>query len=326
MTQVSSKKPSKRIWALIIIAVTCIFCAVIFKNGSPFRSDNSSEPIIDPEDMVQGSTRTINEVQDTDSDGLMDWEETLRGTDTRKADSDSDGTSDGDEVKQNRNPLVAGPNDESTEPVDSSIVDASNGGETEVAIDNSVTAELGKNLLTQLLYLKNNESLTLEAKEKMLADLTVFAAGSFKYKVYKKETMLFIDNMSLDQLKVYASDFATIQINLIANISRYGDAIVEDINVLSDIYTQTAKQLSEIAIPRELADIHTNIVNNYSIVAKATESFKEDSDSATKTFAIGAYQQAQANQMQSLQIIANYLRQNGILFTSDEMGIYWSNF
>ncbi len=49
--------------------------------------------------------------QDSDADGLKDWEETIFGTDNNNPDTDGDGTKDGDEVIQSRDPLVKGPND-----------------------------------------------------------------------------------------------------------------------------------------------------------------------------------------------------------------------
>ena len=48
---------------------------------------------------------------DADSDGLLDWEEALWGTNPKLADSDHDGTPDGEEVRLKRDPKKAGPND-----------------------------------------------------------------------------------------------------------------------------------------------------------------------------------------------------------------------
>lgn len=49
--------------------------------------------------------------QDSDNDGLKDWEEILFGTNTQKPDTDDDGTNDGEEVKLGRDPAKAGPDD-----------------------------------------------------------------------------------------------------------------------------------------------------------------------------------------------------------------------
>lgn len=61
--------------------------------------------------VVDDFLETVVENTDFDQDGLKDWEETLWGSDAKKADSDGDGVSDGDEVAQGRNPALAGPDD-----------------------------------------------------------------------------------------------------------------------------------------------------------------------------------------------------------------------
>ena len=49
--------------------------------------------------------------QDTDGDGLKDWEESLWNTDIQNPDTDGDGTQDGDEVRAGRDPAKAAPDD-----------------------------------------------------------------------------------------------------------------------------------------------------------------------------------------------------------------------
>ncbi len=50
-------------------------------------------------------------LQDSDGDGLKDWEEALWRTDPQNPDTDGDGTPDGEEIAKSRNPLKKGPND-----------------------------------------------------------------------------------------------------------------------------------------------------------------------------------------------------------------------
>lgn len=49
--------------------------------------------------------------QDSDQDGLKDWEEGIFRTDPNNPDTDGDGTPDGEEVKQRRDPVKAAPDD-----------------------------------------------------------------------------------------------------------------------------------------------------------------------------------------------------------------------
>lgn len=66
------------------------------------------------EQLLSDTYSTSDEMpttDDTDNDGLKDWEEVLWGTDPNNPDSDSDGMNDGDEVGNDRNPTIAGPND-----------------------------------------------------------------------------------------------------------------------------------------------------------------------------------------------------------------------
>lgn len=50
-------------------------------------------------------------VIDSDSDGLMDWEENIYGTSINSTDTDGDGYLDGEEVLSNHDPAKKGPND-----------------------------------------------------------------------------------------------------------------------------------------------------------------------------------------------------------------------
>ncbi len=324
------KKPSRPIFAFMILAVTAIICAFIFKNGSPiqFKIANKTETKLVNPQIIASATNSVDEQKDTDSDGLFDWEEALWGTSIDNPDTDNDKTSDGDEVKQERNPTVPAPGDSMKEATDTSVSDNNLDSDESSNINskNTISSEVSKNLLTRLMTLKQNDTLTPENKQALINDLTQFTMGSFTYKKYTKDSMLFIENPTPEEIKVYASNFATIQDDLLTSIARKGNAIMQDTRVLSEIYENSAKKMSEIAIPRILADVHLNVVNNYSAASKAIEASSDDSDPAKKAVAIGAYQNATANQEQSINILANYFKQSGIIFTSDQAGNYWNNF
>ena len=102
---------NKRIFfpVLFILAVLLITVTVAV-NMRPPQADKGDVILADRVEKASGTETNASNL-DSDSDGLKDWEETLRKTNPQNPDSDSDGTFDGEEVAKGRNPLLAGPND-----------------------------------------------------------------------------------------------------------------------------------------------------------------------------------------------------------------------
>lgn len=92
---------------LVVLVLGGIVVALSFlprKVAAP-TGDNHTETLKTRETQAQKLK------QDSDNDGLRDWEETIFKTDPHNADTDGDGAPDGEEVASNRDPLLKGPND-----------------------------------------------------------------------------------------------------------------------------------------------------------------------------------------------------------------------
>ncbi len=84
--------------------------SVVMKKGTPGSWVESKEQTREnvsqkSEPVAPQPAERIENTSDQDSDGLLDIEETRRGTDPKKGDTDGDGFSDGDEVRSGFNPL-----------------------------------------------------------------------------------------------------------------------------------------------------------------------------------------------------------------------------
>lgn len=76
----------------------------------------------------QAATQAAEEqslASDEDNDGLAGWEEDLWHTDRHRSDTDGDNVLDGEEVRLGRDPRIAGPGDELSQPADQAIILAS---------------------------------------------------------------------------------------------------------------------------------------------------------------------------------------------------------
>ncbi|MCR4274623.1 MAG: thrombospondin type 3 repeat-containing protein [Candidatus Campbellbacteria bacterium] len=87
-------KPSKRIFALGIIAIAVIASVVLFK----IKPSTTQQGVLKNE-VVSGTI--VTEI-DSDADGLKDWEEALWGTDPKMTDSNGDGIGDLAEVRNKK--------------------------------------------------------------------------------------------------------------------------------------------------------------------------------------------------------------------------------
>ena len=260
------------------------------------------------------NTGTIKSDVDTDSDGLLDWEEDLFGTMRDKKDSDGDGTLDGDEVELERNPAISG-SDSLSQKSASINSKKSNLSENE--------NDFIKSLLTASYSLKNGNS--GETVEEATAKLTSIAEKSFTFKKYNFADLRSINTVSNENLRFYGSAFATVQVTLLTDMAKNQQAIATNLKILGDIYAKAAKNLSEISVPSDVLSIHLKIINNYSTVASAYYAFEEYRENPIKaTVAIQAFSDASENHENEVKTIASYLQQNGIIYSSQEVGGYWN--
>lgn len=109
-TRFSKSRFGRVFLGIFALLTTGLF--VLFITAPDPSSVQKKEPLItlsQEEELKKQFKEKLNE--DSDGDGLREWEEAVYKTDPNKPDTDGDGLSDGDEIKQNRNPLVKGPKD-----------------------------------------------------------------------------------------------------------------------------------------------------------------------------------------------------------------------
>mgnify|MGYP001569751673 CR=1 FL=1 len=94
---------------LAILVLSAIGFGIYFLWRKPESKPNfeTASPIANL--LRQEQLEKLN--QDSDGDGLKDWEEAIFRTDLNNSDTDGDGTKDGEEIKLARDPLKKGPND-----------------------------------------------------------------------------------------------------------------------------------------------------------------------------------------------------------------------
>lgn len=326
-------RPGKKIIALAILAIAVVSSVAIGRFGGSlsnfgsikkfFGSREKSAKITaeNPDSSKQGFS-------DSDSDGLLDWEEVLWGSDIKNPDSDSDGAIDGDEVRNGRNPTVKGPGDELSENQKKLQQDlASANSSAEPAKPVTYTDAAARDLFSGYITLKQTDSLNSTTTQSLVDGVVGWAEGDFAYKAYARSGLRAVPSDSKETLKAYASGYASIMYNLLLSVQGNQKAVNADLKVLAGMYENTAKNLYDLEVPQLISTEHLRTVNNFSIAAEALSQIAASAgDPVKSSVLIGYYRKAVENQDEVLTQIAEFLRKNDIIFTQDEIGNYWNNF
>jgi hypothetical protein len=203
--------------------------------------------------------------EDTDKDGLKDWEEELIGTNKDKSDTDSDGTKDGDEINQSRDPLKAGPNDL----VGAKITDenkVTNQDETGV-ITKSISENFFDNYLTAK---KNGVEINTENAEKIASLSLENSQFNLKPTVYKVSELKVSDLIDKKSYEVSLEN--AVRDNMPKNLgSELGTALFtqkeSDLVKIDPVikgYEDMMEDLLKITLPKNAVGLHLVYLNTIS--------------------------------------------------------------
>lgn len=244
--------------------------------------------------QITVAEKTELEGEDSDGDGLSDWEEGLWGTDINQADTDGDGTKDGDEVAQNRDPLDGGPNDKLAT---SSLRSAD---------EKNTTADIQSKVMPQAFVLAvardSGEEITNEDIKRLASSLE--ADSALESTIYTESDLNIKNNASPEDLRAYVNQLSEIIASHISGDQRNPLSVItvemQDDNTktidLSSYISRNQKaieQLQEIMVPRKYATDHLNIVNSTAKTKTALEAMQYvETDPVKGIYGIQMYKEA----------------------------------
>jgi len=337
--------PSKKVIALGIVAIGVIGSVVVSKNidNGPLAflktllDRNKSELQANAQNSINVSGNPVSigaDHVDTDKDGLKDWEELLWGTDSKNPDSDGDRTPDGEEIKLKRDPTKKGPDDYLS---DYSIsneaeVRGKNSGENSKEDQNFTASDVfSQQLFSKYLTLKNaGTDSDPDSAGALVESLKDQAFSTFSYRQYNKNGIIVFDaSTNKDSLRVYASSLALLQLDFLKKVQGVTSSFKADGDLVSvgQVYADFAQTLYELKVPAQLGSEHLQIINGVSVSSSffyAQAKYKEDPVPALS--AIKAYQLAGKDQLDGYSKIAEYLKNNDIIFINGVEANFWNSF
>tara|TARA_Y100000031_G_scaffold35519_1_gene39647 strand:- start:5932 stop:6864 length:933 start_codon:yes stop_codon:yes gene_type:complete len=295
------KLPSKKF--ILVVIFTAVFGTGVF-----FLFDIFKKETVFTQDDIERPSFSATSMQDSDGDGLKDWEEQLLGTNPFENDIDNAQILTGDARR--------------AEPL---------GGASETQ---NITEAFSRELLTSLLFTEettlNEEDITL-ALDSLLSDATVYITP----RIYTEKGARTVNNTN-ETFKTYGNTFmATVAKHPSANaddtlvtfehvLKTRDDNATETLDAIANEYSKLESDLLSLSVPQEIVSLHIDFVNGVHALSQAVSDMRMIlHDPLRATLGLSMYLKQLDREWEILRNIQTIFQTEGIIFNEGESGYVW---
>ena len=310
-----------RIVGAIAIASVVVLAVSFFSDGK--TADTKSAP---QKNFSVGTADAVAE--DSDNDGLKDWEEALFGTDPKNKDTDSDGTPDGEETRGGRNPLVAGP-DDASDITGSPFGFGGNASSSPISKTDAFAREVFSAIAAQ-----KGESGFINPEDiaQVSTSFAEVIAGREKI-AYTGRDVSTTENSNETVFRAYGNAVSALLLKAESNIGQGEMAVIvqalqnnneaelKKLGSISDIYAELVQELLLVSVPKTALYAHLALINSIADIAQSVDDMQQlMSDPLAGMAAFGTYRTSAEKMAFSLTALRSVLGAVSIVFTSKEPG------
>jgi len=306
-------------------AVTFVFV----RDGSRASSDNMLATI---EPLSAHTSRTTDKYdEDTDGDGLANWEETLWGTDPENADTDGDGIRDKDDVFADNDTAIA--------LQDASFFTGNSGGSDEDTVHKTATSdtktatnELSKELLSSfMLSLNKGSTITVEDQEEILSQSLEQSASVLATPAYTIQDVHVIPVTETNRATYIKTTLNTF-LNMISGIVSEKKSLLDiaqgnteqaihDLKNTTAHYKEYVHILEDMPVPSDAASIHQNMVQKLLFYIHVVEGFSlMNEDPLRAAASLQVFSTADSELSASYKLLSEYINIHNINVVTQEEG------
>lgn len=317
----------------VILGAVLVLSLIVFFNNRDDAGERSERTAVEISEGAESFDPAAFEL-DSDNDGLRDWEESLWGTDKDNPDTDGDGTSDGDEVAANRDPLIAGPDDQ----VETATVPSYKRTDTE---NLSVTEAFERDYYRGIAQLSTEGQLNNETLQTFIVGLTREYVVKAQIDLeYSEPDLSITSDPSIATAKEYGNrlgavaktyteiDFEEELGTIQTVIQSEGGAGTAELEAIIGEYAKAKTELLAIeTVPFALTEAHLSILNGVSGIERALNEMKANLviDPLKSMIRLSHYQQGVLLIVQGSQEIVEYYEGRNISFSPAEPGFILLN-
>lgn len=309
-------------FVLLFLAAGFLFVDGFSGKESVLSGDDSSNP-----DALSFATEAE---KDSDNDGLKDWEEGLWKTDITIPDTDGDGAPDGEEVRNKRNPLKAGPDDEYKNIEESPLGTVVKESEAERNL--TLTDIFARDFLAGYFTLKNAGQYNEATRDKFIK--TLFAGiDTASPKEYTLKDLTTTQKSDAETLRRYGNALGEVAFKY-RHLSEGKELFIvdsavkkEDREKLAELapiiadYDAFVEEYRAVTVPLAAYEVHLALLNlNAEVRDSLVRMSRLFDDPMEGTAGLSAYRNAAEDGGVVIRDLKNFFSKNGVIFNNDEPG------
>lgn len=314
-SDMSTRLPSKRVGALIIIVCATIAVVIIAQNNTPSAPSGV---------FLTGTTpRPESEERDTDGDGLKDWEEDLWGFSKNNPDTDGDGIGDAEEA-ENERVLNA---QKEAELIDAVLVNLSS--DTNLSRSDILARTLVEEVIAfQSAGISLDGNTSNSIAQKLVDSLSggvvinppVITPAQIKAVAESPETLRSYGN-AVGSVIGGTPTAETNELIVLAQLGQTSDySTLEQLSTVKASYRTMVNQLMTVSVPTGLVGAHADFINAMLATSETFDTLaKIEDDPLASIVGIQAYVQFSSNMATSFDKIQSYLNAR-VVFDKSEPG------
>lgn len=305
------KIPSNKVSVVFLICVLIVTATIIYskedkKEISSFEKNINKNLLVEIKD---------NKLDDSDGDGLFDWEEILFGTDNKNIDTDGDGTSDYDEIKQNRDPL-SNSEDDSNVNYEQKIIDRI---QKNPVNNDSLTNKIAIQFAENYFKLRGEDNINESTKELLINELINQNNVSIKLTTKYNSIITFNPINNPDKLLKYANDFFGSQLDIINTTNYLSQSPQINYDVFGSAIMKLSENIAKIETPNQISQKQLDLANLYYQYGEVISNFKyENEDPLLAMINLGAFENIENKIGLINNEIGEYINQSDIIYSENK--------
>lgn len=313
-------KPSRRVIFVLVATIFVVAFVVVWNlvSGSVGPRGGTANGALAPVSVTRDPSLATE--RDEDHDGLLDWEEALRGTEASDPDTDRDGTQDGAEVATGRDPLTPAPNDE-VETVRASSSAALDAELQALRRPGTLTDDFADRFAQAYISAGSSGSFDQAAQQKLVESLTgslnVAQAGSGRYSAAGVPTDASVSISAFAEWFVSAHGEAFDAMGAMKGRADYP-------TLVGNAFMDLARELCSTPVPPTLAAAEAQVCNVNDQLGQGIASFAAaDEDPLRAIMGIASMRAAEEQRTAAYLAVANQLRAGGYDFKNSRYPGFW---